>query len=139
MVGCSSDTKRWQVVMLPTAILNLDDSGTSLPVVLRVYQLRSKEKFQQAPFNTLWKNDKEVLEGDLVEQKEVMIHPETKAVLDIDVDLKHGTAFLGVMALFRKPNVDGWKQLVTVDSCALCLWTPKVKLVLDRNTVKLAN
>jgi type VI secretion system protein VasD len=124
--------------MLPTASLNLDDSGTSLPVVVRVYQLRSKDKFQQAPFNTLWKSDKEVLEGDLVERKEVMIHPEMKAVLDIDVDLKHGAAFLGVMALFRKPNVDGWKQVVIADSCALCLMTPKMKLVLDRNTIKLA-
>ena len=136
IVGCSSDTKKWQVVMTPTATLNQDDAGSSLPVVVRVYQLKAKDKFQQATFKTLWKNDKEVLEGDLLERKEVTIHPETKTVLDIDLDVKHGAAFIGVMGLFRKPDVDGWKQLAAAESSAFNPFTPKVKLILDRNMIK---
>ena len=126
-------------MLLPTAVLNQDDFDHSLPVLVRIYQLRSKEKFQQALFDTLWKKDKETLANDLLERKEVMIHPEIKTVVDIDLDIKHGAAFLGVMALFRKHRDGGWKQVVVADSCAVCLLTPKVKLVLDGSTMKLAN
>lgn len=139
LVGCSSDSKKWQVIMTPTGTLNQDDSGTSLPVLVRVYQLRAKDKFQQATFKALWKNDKEVLEADLVDRKEITIQPDTKAVLDLDVDAKHGVAYLGIMALFRKPDVEGWKQVVAAESSKLNPLTPKVKLVLDRNTIKLAD
>jgi type VI secretion system protein VasD len=124
-------------VLTPTNQLNQDDAGASLPVLVRVYQLSAKDKFQQATFKTLWKNDKEVLEGDMLERKEITIHPDTKAVLDIDLDVRHGAAYIGVMALFRKPDVEGWKQLVEAKS-----WnpfTPKVKLILDQNRIKIAD
>jgi len=125
--------------MLPTGTLNQDDSGSSLPVVVRVYQLKAKDRFQQATFKALWKSDKEVLEGDLLERKEVTVHPEAKTVLDIDLDVKHGAAFLGVMGLFRKPDVDGWKQLVAAESSVLNPFTPKVKLILDKYLIKAAD
>ena len=139
LTACGSDTKRWQVVITPSAQLNQDDAGASLPVLLRIYQLRGKDKFQQATFKTLWKTDKDVLEGDLLERKEITVHPETKAVLDVDLDVKHGAAYFGIMALFRKPDVEGWKQLVEADASALNPFTPKVKLVLDQNRIKLAD
>lgn len=138
VVGCGGGTKKWHVVMMPTASLNQDDSGASLPVMVRVYQLRGREKFQQATFKTLWKNDKEALEGDLVERRDMTVHPNTEAVLDLELDIRQGAAFVGVMALFRKPDADGWKYLTAAKSSALNPFTPKIKLVLDGNRVKLA-
>lgn len=139
LAGCSGDTKKWRVVLSPTNQLNQDDAGASLPVLVRVYQLRAKDKFQQATFKTLWKADKEFLEGDLLERKEITIHPDTQAVVDIDLDVKHGAAYFGIMALFRKPEVEGWKQVVAADSSAFNPFTPKVKLILDKNVIKLAD
>jgi type VI secretion system protein VasD len=116
--------------------LNQNDAGESLPVLVRVYQLRAKDKFQQATFKTLWKSDKEVLEGDVLERKEFTVHPNTEAEYDIDLDVKHGAAFFGIMGIFRQPDVDGWKQLVPAESSALNPFTPRVKLVLNRNVIK---
>lgn len=135
--GCSSDTKAWRLTLATTKALNQDDSGDSLPVVVRVYQLRGKDKFQQATFKALWKNDKEVLEGDLLERKELTVRPDSETVLDLDLDVKHGAAFFGVMALFRKPDVMSWKELVPAESSSLNPLTPKRTLVLDHYTIKL--
>ena len=112
-----------------------DDSGASLPVVVRVYQLRAKDKFQQGTFKALWKNDKEFLEGDLLDRKEITVRPDAETVLDVEVDVKHGAAFLGVMALFRQPDVEGWKYLVPAETSMLNPLTPKVRLRLDRNLI----
>jgi len=136
-VGCSSDTKKWRLTLSASQVLNQDDSGEALPVVVRVYQLRGKDKFQQATFTALWKNDKELLEGDLLDRKELTVHPDSETVLDLDLDVKHGAAFFGVMALFRKPDVMSWKELVPAESSPLNPLTPKRKLVLDRYTIKM--
>lgn len=138
-VGCSSDTKKWQVTFTSTKLLNQDDSGEALPVVVRVYQLKGKDKFQQATFKALWKNDRELLEGDLLDRKEITVHPDSETVLDVDLDVKHGAAFLGVMALFRKPDVTSWKELVPAEASLVNPFTPKVKIVLDQSTVKVTH
>jgi type VI secretion system protein VasD len=138
LIGCSGDSKKWKLILTATQTLNQDDSGDSLPVLVRIYQLRAKEKFQQATFKALWKNDKELLEGDLLDRKEHMIHPDSQTLVDVDVDIKHGAAFLGVMALFRKPNVEDWKYLVPAETSFLNPLTPKVRLLLDRYSIKVA-
>ena len=136
-VGCSSDTKQWRLTLAATQALNQDDSGEALPVVVRIYQLKGKDKFQQATFKALWKNDKELLEGDLLDRKELTVHPDSETVLDLDLDVKHGAAFFGVMALFRKPDVTSWKELVPAEASSLNPFTPKRKLVLDHYTIKM--
>lgn len=138
-VACGGDTKKWRVQLLPTSTINLDDAGAPLPVLVRVYQLKGREKFQQATFKTLWKNDKEVLEGDLLDRKEITVQPDTKTDLYLDVDVKHGAAYLGVMALFRQPDVEGWREIVEASSFVLNPMTPKVKLRLDKNSIKLVD
>ena len=134
-VGCSSDTKKWRLALTATQTLNQDDSGEAL--VVRVYQLREKDKFQRATFTELWKKDKELLEGDLLDRKELTMHPDSETVLDLDLDVKHGAAFFGVMALFRKPDVMSWKELVPAETSSLNPFTPKRKLLLDHYTIKM--
>ena len=136
-MGCSSDTKKWRVQLVPTNAINQDDAGAPLPVVVRVYQLKGKERFQQATFKALWKGDKEVLGEDLVDRKELIVYPEKKADLYIDLDVKHGATHIGIMGLFRQPQVEGWRQVAEATSFALNPLTPKVKVYVDRNTMKL--
>ena len=124
--------------MVPTDKINLNDAGDSQPVLVRVYQLKARERFQQATFKALWKGDKEVLEDDLVDRKELMVHPEKKADLYIDLDVKHGAAYIGVMALFRQPDVEGWRQVAETTSFSLNPFTPKVKVKVDKNLIRVA-
>jgi type VI secretion system protein VasD len=138
-IGCSSDTTKWRVQLVPTSTINQDDAGAALPVVARVYHLKGKEKFQQATFKALWKGDKDVLGEDLVDRKEIMVHPDKKIDVYFDLDVKHGPVYLGVVMLFRQPEVEGWRQIVEASSSKLNPITPKVKLIVDKNTIKLAN
>jgi len=72
-----------------------------------------------------------------MDRKELTVHPDSKTVLDLDLDVKHGAAFFGVMALFRKPDMTLWKELVPAEASSLNPFTPKRKLVLDQYTIKM--
>lgn len=122
---------------MSTKQLNVNDEGVPLPVIVRVYQLRNKDKFEKARFTALWKNDKETLESDLVERKELTLHPEAQIVVELEVEIKKGVEYIGVLGLFRRPDNDASKKIITTDIAHLPFFTPTVKLVLDQQTVKL--
>ena len=85
-VGCGSGIKDVRVTLLPTYRLNPDESGAPLSVVVRVYQLRNRERFDRADFRALWRNDEKELAGDLLERREVTVYPETKTSIELQVD-----------------------------------------------------
>ncbi len=120
-------------------MINVDDVGTPQTVRVRVYQLKGKEKFQQATFKALWKTDKDVLEGDLLQSTEFVVYPDKEDSFDLPVDVKHGAAYLGIMALFRQPDVEGWRQIIEASSSMLNPMTPKVRVRLDKNSIKLVD
>lgn len=137
-IGCGSGVKDVRVTLLPTNRLNPDESGAPLSVMVRVYQLRNRGSFERADFRALWKNDEKVLEGDLLERKEVTVYPDTKTSVELQVDRKKGAQFLGIMALFRKPEGELWRQVTSSDvSTWIPFATPTVKLVLDEHKLTL--
>lgn len=119
---------------MPTSTVN-----DSSPVLVRVYQLKGKDKFQQAMFKTLWKNDTEELGSDLVDRKEITVYPDENVDFPLAVDVKRGASYIGVMALFRQPDVEGWRQVVPARSSLFNPMTPKLKIVLRKNTINLAD
>ncbi len=136
-VSCSSATKPVRLALISTKQLNVNDEGAPLPVIVRVYQLRNKDKFEQGSFTALWKSDKELLESDLLERKELTLHPESEVMLELEVETKKGAEYIGVLALFRKPDNDAWKKVMTTNISHWPFFTPVVKLVFDQRTVKL--
>jgi type VI secretion system protein VasD len=136
--GCGSGIKDVRVTLLPSNHLNPDESGAPLSVIVRVYQLRHRERFERADFRALWKNDEKVLEGDMLERKEVTVFPEKKTSVELQVDKKKGVQFLGVMALFRKPEGELWRQITSSDvSTWVPFGTPTVRLMLDQHKLTL--
>src|SRR5687768_7751648 len=85
-VGCGSGIKDVRVSLLPTHRLNPDESGAPLSVIVRVYQLKNRDRFDRADFRALWKSDEKVLEGDLLDRREVTVYPEIKVAVDLQVD-----------------------------------------------------
>src|SRR6188508_194117 len=77
-VGCGSGVKDVRITLLPSDRLNPDESGAPLSVIVRVYQLRNRERFERADFRALWKNDEKILEGDLLERREITVYPDIK-------------------------------------------------------------
>jgi type VI secretion system protein VasD len=95
------------------AVLNPDPSGASLPVVVRLYQLKRRDKFEQADFRALWKSPGDALGGDLVESQEIILRPGEARQIQVQRNLD--TRFLGVVALFREPEGDRWRRVLALD------------------------
>jgi type VI secretion system protein VasD len=90
--------------------LNLNDGGEPLPVLVRIYQLKGKEKIEGTDFISLWKGEQAILDGDLLDRQEITLLPDTKVVIKIDP--KKEAEYLALMALFRKPQGNGWREII---------------------------
>jgi len=107
--GCGgSHAVRMALVASPT--LNADDSGSGLPVVVRIYQLHGRDRLEQADFPSLWKADRDVLQDDLIARQEVTLYPDS--TVSVSLDQTKNPEFLAVMALFRKPEGTSWRQII---------------------------
>lgn len=113
--------------------LNLDDGGNPLPVIVRVYQLKGKEKIEGADFISLWKEDQKILEGDLLDRQEITLLPDTK--VEVKVDPQEGAEYLALMALFRKPEGNGWREIIPLKGKKV----RSVEISVEAQTVKAAN
>ncbi len=89
--------------------LNLDARGQSLALVTRVYKLRQRAAFDQAPFDTFLTAQKEqqVLGADLLEVKEIMLIPGQRVELAEKVSREAG--FVGVVALYHTASPQRWR------------------------------
>jgi type VI secretion system VasD/TssJ family lipoprotein len=87
--------------------LNMDESGRSLAVVVRIYQLKSLKTIDDADFDQVWQHDKETLGDDFISVDEITIDPSDKKI----VPVKRGSdaRFLAAVGLFRKPDGISWR------------------------------
>lgn len=103
-----------QPALLPVRLhagknLNAGDGGRAASLVVRVYQLRATDRFEQAAFDVFLdeQRERDVLGGDLVRVTEVLLAPGQRHefVETLDADGKQ----LGVVALFREPAQTRWR------------------------------
>ncbi|QJE02858.1 type VI secretion system lipoprotein TssJ [Massilia forsythiae] len=89
--------------------LNLDPRGQSLALLVRVYKLRQRAAFEQAPYAAFLspQAEREALGADLVEVKEFTLVPGQR--LDLNEKLARDASYIGVVALFHSPARDGWR------------------------------
>jgi type VI secretion system protein VasD len=89
--------------------VNLDESGRSLPTVLRVYQLSELGKIQQATFEDVWADPKQALGETLLGGEELTLYPGQLAVHRF----KRNPAadFLVGVAVFRMPVGEAWRTI----------------------------
>lgn len=89
--------------------LNVDRSGQPLALLVRIYKLRERAAFDQAPYAAFLsaQAERDALGADLVEVKELTLVPGQK--LDINDKLARDTLWLGVVALFHAPAGHGWR------------------------------
>ena len=122
------------VYLYPAKKMNADDLGQPLPTVVWVYQLKSKDRMEQADFKAIWKNDKGALADDLLEKKEITIYP--KEIQRVKLDEKEGVKYIAVVAIFRKPDEEAntWRKIIEVRS--LTLGSQDIDLTVEQNVLK---
>ncbi len=90
--------------------LNVDQTGQSLPVVLRLLQVTNPESLDGATFELLWQNPAEALGPALVQMTDVTIYPGDTQTIAVRADKR--AHFLGIMGIFREPAGRDWLEVV---------------------------
>jgi type VI secretion system protein VasD len=89
--------------------LNVDGRGQALALLVRVYKLRQRAAFEQAPYAAFLtpQAEREALGADLLEVKELTLVPGQR--LELNEKVARDAAWLGVVALFHTPARQGWR------------------------------
>lgn len=91
---------------------NPDLHGRPSPVVVRVYELKSLEAFNNADFFSLFEKESETLGSELVGREQYDLRPaETRPYKR---QLQPDTKFIGVVAAFRDLENSRWRQAAPV-------------------------
>lgn len=99
--------------------LNVDTTGHSLSLVVRVYKLRSSAAFLNAPYETFGNStkEKEVLADELIEGREIVLLPGQQQ--QINERWAREATHVGVVALFRAPAAQRWRYAFELDNFSL--------------------
>ncbi|WP_413704573.1 type VI secretion system lipoprotein TssJ [Pseudomonas sp. Pseusp16] len=92
-----------------------DMNGLSVPTLVRVYQLRDDRKVQRAAYDSLLGDDDNVLSGDLLDTRAVVVKPGEGMQLNVPMD--KDARFISVVALFRLPDTERntWRLTLSRD------------------------
>ena len=77
---------------------------------------------EKADFVSLWKSEQDILGEDLVDRKEITLLQDSSIDMQLEIDPEKGVKYIGIMALFRKPQGDNWRQIMPIKK-------PKVKSI----------
>jgi type VI secretion system protein VasD len=93
----------------------MDMRGLSVPVMVRVYQLRDGQSVNKVTYDDLLSDADRLLGADLLDQRSLVIKPGEGAQLD--VPLNENAGVVAVVGLFREPDLqlNDWRLLLTRD------------------------
>ena len=89
--------------------LNVDESGRSLALLVRIYRLKSPDSFLQAAYDTFGDPDKEkaALQQDLIGVRELQLLPgQRHEAMD---KVPREAPYIGIVALYRQPAGKRWR------------------------------
>jgi type VI secretion system protein VasD len=89
--------------------LNLDARGQPLALLVRVYKLRQRTAFDQAPYAAFLspERERELLGADLLDVRELTLVPGQQ--MELKDKLSREAGWIGVVALFHSPPPQGWR------------------------------
>ena len=94
-----------------------DDSNNNNAVQIRIFQLKSAEKFNLADRESILRSPEETLGDDLIPNtkvEKIMVPGESFNFEDLE--LTKDSKYLGIIADFHTPAKDGWSQLIDLSN-----------------------
>jgi type VI secretion system VasD/TssJ family lipoprotein len=98
-----------QVTLTASARLNPGDHGEALATVVRLYQLKGRDKLASASFDEILDHDKDVLGEDMLAVIETTVSP--GETVRPPVARNPDAGYLAAVALFRRPGPAGWRAV----------------------------
>ncbi len=92
--------------------LNPDESGRSLPTVVRLYQLSSIAALETASFEQIWRSPAETLGEALLGQEELVLYPSARQRRTFERN--PDANYLVGVAVFRRPTGTSWRSVLAL-------------------------
>ncbi|WER50127.1 type VI secretion system lipoprotein TssJ [Cupriavidus sp. WKF15] len=130
----TTQVKTMNLDLVSRSSLNTSGAGQSLSTVVRVYQLKTPQVFEQLSYVQLQTNDLESLKPDLLATRDVILRPD--ASVSLSEPMHADAEYVGVVALFRNAGKETvWKLVVPKKQ-----WkkTDPVKIEVRDSTLQLA-
>lgn len=100
--------------------LNPDPQGRAAPILLRVYELRSADVFQEADFFALYLRDRSTLTGDVLMVDQFILRPGQVQVLHRNSNPE--SRYIGVVAGYRDLPNSTWRALYRLPATPDLKW-----------------
>ena len=102
--------KQMNLVIVSRSALNQDERGVSLPVVLRIYQLKDAKAFEAATYAQLLEGAGDPLKTDSLGRTEVTLGP--AATVGLSEPMADDAQYVGVVAFFREQSGAEWQLVI---------------------------
>ncbi|MBR8180854.1 type VI secretion system lipoprotein TssJ [Burkholderia ambifaria] len=124
--------KQMNLVIESRSALNPNELGQSLPVVMRVYQLKDAKVFEKAAYSQLLDDDRALLSADLLGSLETTLAPD--ATMKLSAPMADDVQAVGVAGFFRDQGGAEWQLVIPKSQ-----WkkTNPVKLIVTGNRMEL--
>ncbi|UXU91929.1 type VI secretion system lipoprotein TssJ [Burkholderia sp. S-53] len=124
--------KRMNLVIESRSALNENEQGQSLPVVVRVYQLKDAKVFEKASYAQLLDDEGALLKVDLLGSMETTLGPD--ATVKLSAPMADDAQAVGVAGFFRDQAGAEWQLVIPKSQ-----WkkTDPVKLIVTGNRMEL--
>ncbi|EIQ7156984.1 MULTISPECIES: type VI secretion system lipoprotein TssJ [Citrobacter] len=95
--------------------VNNNAKGMSLATVVRIYQLKDRKAFDSTDYPSLFADDSQAINADLVAQKDIRLRPGESVALDMPME--EAAQFVAVAGMFMAPDQanDTWRLVLTRD------------------------
>jgi type VI secretion system protein VasD len=108
--GC--EPPQLEIFLQADALVNLAETGQPMPVEVRALLLRDRAVFDTLDFETVWQRSQEVLDKQLVASTSLTVYPGKLKIYPLKSTPE--VAYVALVAIFRKPEANGWKYVVDV-------------------------
>lgn len=105
--GCGSSPTRLEANVSATQDVNKKEGGRALPIVVRVYELRTAGSFQSADFFSLYDHEDTTLGGDLLAREELNLRPGEQLRIERTAD--PDAQYVGVVGAYRDIDNATWR------------------------------
>lgn len=93
--------------------LNVNERGQPLALAVRLYKLRQKDAFEEAPYAAFLdpQQERERLGADLLDVREIMLVPGQR--YEVTEKVAREAGHVGIVALFHNPAAGHWRATVS--------------------------